>query len=108
MKTLLKTLALAASLLLPIGGALAATDASSLQSAKAIVVSIDPANRTLVLQVPSLPQGRLAFSISPSCIYTNGLASLASLHINSQILVWTQGAQGGTLPVITKMARPDY
>lgn len=108
MKTLMKTLALAVCLLLPLAGALGAADSARLNGAKALVLAIDPVGHTMMLDVPSLAQPRASFSISPNCIYGNGFKSLSSLHIDSRVLIWTQAGQAGKLPAIIKINRADY
>ena len=85
-----------------------ASSSNGLNGATAVVLRLDVNTQTLVLRVQNLPQDAVTFSISPSCVYSGGLTSIASLHVNSRILVWTASGGTGTLPVVVKMSRGEY
>lgn len=79
--------------------------ADSLLGAEAMVVKVNAAANTVLLKVPSTGHKPLTFVVSPSCLFTDGLLSMDNLYPNVRVLVWTQGSQAGTLPVIYRIAR---
>lgn len=104
MNAMMKSTALAMCMLLTASGAWGAQP-DSLQGAAAMVVSVDAADNTVVLRVPSAGREALAFTVSRSCLFTGGLLSMDNLYPNVRVLVWTEGGQAGTLPVIVRVAR---
>ena len=109
MNTIMKNAALAISLLLAVTTAQALNPIpqrpDSLLGAVATVVSVNSVKHSVVLRVRSVSRDSLPFVVSPSCLFVNGLASFDDLFPNERVLVWTQGGQTGTLPVIYRVDR---
>lgn len=104
MNAMVKSTALAVCMLFAAGGAWGAQP-DSLRGAAAMVVSVDAADNTVVLRVPSAGRKALTFTVSRNCLFTGGLLSMDNLYPNVRVLVWTEGGQAGTLPVIVRVAR---
>ena len=77
---------------------------SSLNGAAALVVSANATNGTVVLRVLDAGRRAVPFQVSPSCLYDPSIANLSGVRPNMHVLVWTQPAQAGTLPVIYRLA----
>jgi hypothetical protein len=109
MNAMTRTTVLAICLLFAAGGAWGdprnRAQPGNLQGTDAIVVSVDAAHSTVVMRVRAASPTPLAFTVSRSCLYTNGLVSLDDLFPNARVLVWTEGGQAGTLPIIVRVAR---
>ena len=74
-----------------------------LLNATAIVNAVDVKDGTVELWVHSIKHG-LTFQVSAACLYDVGIHNLAGLKPGMHVLVWTQGGQAGTLPVIYRLA----
>lgn len=111
MNAMAKSTVLAMCLLFAAGGAWGdprnRAQPDNLQGAAAMVVSVDAADNTVVMRVPAAGRTALAFTVSRSCLYSGGLVSLNDLYPNARVLVWTEGGQAGTLPIIVRVARAE-
>ncbi len=106
MKSLIVRIALAVGLLAAASTLQAAPGdlpAGGLQGATAIVNAVNVQAGTVQLWVHSTQHAH-SFKMSPACLYDPNIGTLAGLKQGMHVLVWTQPAQAGTLPVIYRLA----
>ena len=77
--------------------------ANGLQAAPAIVNEVNVKSGTVQLWVHSVQHAH-SFQLSPACLYDANIGTLAGVKKGMHVLVWTQPAQAGTLPVIYRLA----
>lgn len=106
MKNLIASLALSLCLLAAATAAWGAGDkpnGAGLLGAPAIVNEVNAKGGTVTLWVHSTKHAH-AFQISTTCLYDVNIGTLDGLKPGMHVLVWTQGGQAGTLPVIYRLA----